>query len=77
MPPVTDVELVRLNKFLADRGVASRRKCDELIAAGKVSIDGEPVVALGTKVDPTVQTVEVDGVVIRGGVQRKRYYLLN
>jgi pseudouridine synthase len=80
MSPVAEMQqepLVRLNKFLADRGVASRRKCDELIAAGKVSIDGEPVVALGTKIDPTVQTVELDGIVIRSGVQRKRYYLLN
>ena len=35
--------LVRLNKYLADHGVASRRGCDALIEEGKVSVDGEPV----------------------------------
>ena len=38
-----DQELVRLNKYMADCGVASRRACDELIAAGKVTIDYRPV----------------------------------
>jgi pseudouridine synthase len=70
-------DLVRLNKYLADRGIASRRKCDELIAKGKVSIDGEPVSVLGTKIDPDKQSVEVDGVVLKAGTSRKRYYLLN
>ena len=51
--------LVRLNKYLADHGVASRRGCDALIEEGKVSVDGEPVVELGIKIDPTVQEVEV------------------
>ena len=67
---------VRLNKFLADRGVASRRKCDELIAAGKVLIDDQPVEQLGTRVDPSRQKVEVDGWVLEPGVQH-RYYLLH
>ena len=56
---------VRLNKYLADHGVASRRACDELIASGKVMVDGEPVTALGSKVDPSVQRVEVDGYVLK------------
>jgi 23S rRNA pseudouridine2605 synthase len=68
---------VRLNKYLADHGIASRRRCDELIAQGKVSIDGEPVTVLGTKIDPRSQSVEVDGVVLEPEVTRKRYYLLN
>ena len=70
--------LVRLNKFMADHGVASRRACDELIAEGHVLVDGEPVTELGTKIDPLAQTVEVDGEPLReerGGT--KRYYLLN
>ena len=70
-------DLVRLNKYLADRGIASRRKCDEMIAKGKVSVDGEPVSVLGTKIDPERQSVEVDGVVLKPGTLRKRYYLLN
>lgn len=70
-------ELVRLNKYLADRGVASRRKCDELIAKGAVSIDGEVVTQLGTKLDPSTQTVEVAGEVLEPAGPSKRYYLLN
>ena len=69
--------LIRLNKFLADHGVDSRRKCDELIEAGKVTIDGAPVLELGTRVDPTKQTVEVDGVPLKSERARLRYYLLN
>lgn len=69
--------LVRLNKFLADNGVASRRKCDELIADGQVWIDGEPVVELGTKIDPSKQRVEINGVVLKPAGEHRRYYLLN
>jgi len=76
-PADSSGDLVRLNKYLADRGIASRRKCDELIAKGKVSIDGEPACVLGTKIDPDRQSVEVDGVVLKPGTLRKRYYLLN
>ena len=68
---------VRLNKYLADHGIASRRACDDLIEAGKVMIDGEPVVALGTKVDPSNQTVEVDGVLLKPEGLERCYYLLN
>ena len=68
---------VRLNKFLADCGVASRRGCDELIAAGKVTVDGMPVTALGTKVDPGTQHIEVDGQVLGHGHAVRCYYLLN
>ncbi len=67
---------VRLNKLLAERGVASRRKCDEMIAAGKVNVDGRIVTELGTKVDPARQRVEVGGRVLEPSLHR-RYYLLN
>ena len=46
---------------MAQAGIASRRKCEEFIQAGKVTIDGKTVTELGTKVDPAVQTVEVFG----------------
>lgn len=67
--------LVRLNKYLADHGIASRRKCDELIAKGKITVDGEIVTELGTKVDPSVQQVDVDGVVLRPERTELKYYL--
>ena len=60
-----DQNLVRLNKFLADNGVASRRGSDELIASGKVLVDEEPVTELGTKIDPSTQTVDVNGLRLR------------
>ena len=69
--------LVRLNKYLADNGIASRRKSDELITEGEVMVDGEIVTELGTKVDPLSQRVEVDGVVLKPEGERHRYYLLN
>ncbi|ACV58742.1 pseudouridine synthase [Alicyclobacillus acidocaldarius] len=54
----------RLQKVLAHAGVASRRKCEELILAGRVSVDGEIVTQLGAKVDPSRQRIAVDGVPI-------------
>ena len=45
--------------------------------AGKVTIDGEPATELGTKVDPTLQKVEVDGFILRPEGSARRYYLLN
>ena len=53
--------LVRLQKYLAQSGVASRRKCEELMLAGDVVVDGEVVTRLGTKVDPRTAVVRVKG----------------
>lgn len=52
---------MRLQKFLAGAGVASRRKSEELIASGRVRVDGRVVTRPGSTVDPDTQTVEVDG----------------
>ena len=52
---------IRLNKYLSDAGVCSRRKADELIAAGRVAVNGKPVTALGAKVDPGRDKIFVDG----------------
>ena len=53
--------LVRLQKLLAQSGVASRRKCEELMLEGLVVVDGEVVTRLGTKVDPRTAVIRVDG----------------
>jgi 23S rRNA pseudouridine2605 synthase len=53
--------LVRLQKLLARSGVASRRKCEELMLAGEVEVNGEIVTRLGTKVDPTTAVIRVSG----------------
>ncbi len=65
----------RLQKVLARAGIASRRACEELIADGRVTVNGE-VATLGTKVDPSVDEIEVDGslVPVAEGLV---YYLLN
>lgn len=52
---------MRLNRYLARAGVASRRGADGLIAAGRVSLNGDVVTELATTVDPESDTVEVDG----------------
>jgi 23S rRNA pseudouridine2605 synthase len=54
-------EGVRLQKVLAQAGVASRRAAEELIAAGRVSVDGETVREMGRRVDPDTAVVHVDG----------------
>jgi len=53
--------LIRLQKILADAGVASRRASEQLILDGRVSVDGVQVFELGTKCDPEISQVEVDG----------------
>lgn len=70
-------EGLRLNKFLAQNGIASRRKADELLAKGHVTVDGKIVTELGSRVDPHRQKVEVDGVVLKPTGERLAYYLLN
>jgi 23S rRNA pseudouridine2605 synthase len=71
---VTD-EGIRLQKVLADAGIGSRRASEELIAAGRVTVNGD-VARLGRRVDPEADTIEVDGVPVptRAGLV---YYLLN
>jgi pseudouridine synthase len=65
---------VRLQKVLADRGVASRRKAEDLIAAGRVRVNGRVVSELGTKVDPGAR-IELDGTFVAPRVA-KRYVVL-
>ncbi|MGN6721315.1 MAG: pseudouridine synthase [Marmoricola sp.] len=59
--PTDDDGLIRLQKFLALSGVASRRRCEELMLDGAVEVDGEVVTRLGTKIDPTRAVIRVDG----------------
>lgn len=63
----------RLQKFISQAGIASRRHAEELIVAGKVKVNGRRVSELGTKVDPDFDRVEVDGKKI---TQQKLIYLV-
>jgi 23S rRNA pseudouridine2605 synthase len=65
----------RLQKVLAKAGVASRRKCEELILQGRVRVNGHVVTQLGTKVNPARDTIEVDGQPI--ALEEKVYILLH
>ncbi|MCR4437559.1 MAG: pseudouridine synthase [bacterium] len=57
--------MVRLNKFLAGCGVASRRACGELIRSGRVTVNGQTVTSLGTRIDEQKDEVAVDGQAVR------------
>ena len=66
----------RLQKIIAAAGVASRRKAEELIVAGLVSVNGQVVTELGTKADPGRDSIKVNGKLI-GDRERHVYLLLN
>lgn len=69
-------EGVRLQKALANAGVASRRACEALISGGRVSVNGELVFEMGSRIDPERDEVRVDGVVVQLDVG-KRYFVVN
>lgn len=66
---------MRLNRFLSECGVTSRRKADNLIKAGRITVNGEVVRTLGSVVDENADTVALDGKPVRK--ERKRYVMLN
>lgn len=66
----------RLQKIIAAAGIASRRKAEELIQQGRVSVNGQVVTELGSKADPERDYVKVDGKLLRGA-ERHTYLLLN
>ncbi|MCR2803056.1 pseudouridine synthase [Paenibacillus soyae] len=65
----------RLQKILAQAGVASRRKCEELILSGSVEVNGEKVTTLGVKADPAVDAITVNGKPIKS--EKKLYLMMN
>jgi 23S rRNA pseudouridine2605 synthase len=67
--------MVRLQKYLADSGLASRRASEQVIREGRVEVNGETVTELGTKVDPAQDKVTVDGTPVRA--KRKLYVALH
>ena len=72
--PSFNEDAIRLNKFLANAGICSRREADVLIATGVVSINGVTITELGYKIKPT-DSVQYDGETINA--EKKRYVLLN
>lgn len=68
-------EVVRLNKFIANSGVCSRREADNLILAGVVTVNGEVVTELGTKINITTDDVRFNGERLKG--EEKVYIVMN
>ncbi len=71
-----DTDGVRLQKVLANAGVASRRVCEQYIVEGRIRVNGVVVTELGRRIDPTVDIVDVDGTAIQLD-STKRYVMLN
>jgi 23S rRNA pseudouridine2605 synthase len=65
----------RLAKILAAAGVDARRKCEELVSAGRVTVDGKVITDLAFRADPFSQRIELDGEKLK--LQRKVYFMLN
>lgn len=68
---------VRLNKLIADSGLASRRHADRMIEEGQVTVNGKRVYELGVKVDPESDRVLVDGKPLRKPLSQKLYLVMN
>ena len=68
---------IRLQKYLANAGVASRRKCEELIKLGYVKVNGNIITELGTKVDECKDKIEYKGSILKAQQEEKIYILLN
>lgn len=74
---IMENQQIRLQKHLADLGVGSRRKCEEYITAGLISVNGTVVTELGTKVDPANDKVTWDPQLVAAKAGRIRYIMLN
>jgi 23S rRNA pseudouridine2605 synthase len=74
-PKKVDDGLIRLNRYIANSGICSRRKADELIAAGVVSVNGVAISELGHKIDPAKDEVRYNGELLKR--EKKTYVLLN
>ena len=70
-----DDGLIRLNRYIANAGICSRRKADELIAAGVIWVNGEAVTELGTKVDPATDEIRYNNERLKR--EKMVYVLLN
>ena len=70
-----DSGLIRLNRYISNAGICSRRKADELISAGVISVNGEVVSELGYKIDPAKDSVRYNGELLKR--EKMVYVLLN
>lgn len=71
------MELIRLQKFLAEAGIASRRKSEEYIIQGLVKVNGQTVTELGTKINPEKDKVEFNNKLVKKSTDQHTYIILN
>lgn len=74
VPGGRDLEEVRLQKYLAEAGIASRRKAEELIQQGKIKVNKQVVTELGTKINPKKDQVEYEGNIVT--IKNEKVYIL-
>ena len=68
------MEEIRLQKYLANLGIASRRKCEEYIIEGKVQVNNKTITTLGTKINPDIDEILFDGKKVKN--EKKLVYIL-
>ena len=66
--------MMRLQKYLANAGVASRRAAEKIISEGRVSVNGEIIREMGVQIDEDYDIIEVDGVRVKN--DEKKYYIM-
>ena len=74
---VKATKLVRLQKFIADCGITSRRKAENLVEQGKVSVNGRVITEQGVKIDPNTDAVDIEGQFIDQKIVQKIYLVMN
>lgn len=68
------MEEIRLQKYLAEAGIASRRKAEELIQQGKIKVNNQKITEFGTKINPSKDKIEYEGKIVT--IQQEKVYIL-
>lgn len=68
------MEEIRLQKYLAEAGITSRRKAEELILQGKIKVNNQKITELGTKINPSKDKIEYEGKIVM--IQQEKIYIL-
>jgi 23S rRNA pseudouridine2605 synthase len=76
LQPADPPQLIRINKVIAQAGVCSRRRADDLIGEGRIEVNGSLVTSPGLKINPLRDEVKVDGTVIRVSTTTSHLYIL-
>ncbi|MCD5383101.1 rRNA pseudouridine synthase [Candidatus Gracilibacteria bacterium] len=74
---MSEEKKIRLQKYMSEKGIASRRKSEEFIAKGAVKVNGKVITEMGTKINPDIDKVEVDGKFLKNEEEKKVYYIFN